>query len=327
MGNKNNNTQEIFNRIVDNLQIIIDNGDYEKFLKFQSNFKEYSFNNCVLIFSQFPEATRVAGKAKWLKLNRAVDKIAKKIWIVAPIPRKYQKKVKVIEDGREKEEIETITYNTYRYVYVYDISQTTGKVIPLETQDLNNDDMGYLYDKLKVFSHLPVEERNLEGSVKGYYSKTENLIAIKNTLSKNDKAAVLLHELAHSLYDDFDYSKDRNLSEVFVESIAYIVANHFGLDTSLCSFNYIIKWADGEPEKVIELGSKIQDCANKFIEKIEKFEKEKFASQERNKNMNALDYQEVKKHIDIMNVAYHLCLEIVEEKGFEIRCICPFCRI
>lgn len=41
--------------------------------------------------------------------------------------------------------------------------------------------------------------------------------------------------------------------------------------------------------------------------------------------MDKLDYQEVKKHIDIMNVAYHLCLEIIEEKGFETKCICPFC--
>ena len=41
--------------------------------------------------------------------------------------------------------------------------------------------------------------------------------------------------------------------------------------------------------------------------------------------MDILDYQEVKKYIDILNVAYHLCLEIVEEKGFETKAICPFC--
>ena len=106
----------------------------------------------------------------------------------------------------------------------------------------------------------------------GYYSEKENLIAIKNTLSINDKASVLLHEIAHSLYDDFDYSKDRDLSEVFVESVAYIVADYFGLDTSHCSFNYIIKWAKGETKTVLELGGKIQKCANEFIEKLENFE-------------------------------------------------------
>ena len=94
----------------------------------------------------------------------------------------------------------------------------------------------------------------------------------KNTLSQNQKASVLLHELSHALFDDFDYSENRDLSEVFVESIAFIVADHFGLDTSKCSFRYIIKWAKGEPKKVIELGNKIQKCSNKLIKDIEEFE-------------------------------------------------------
>lgn len=215
---------------------------------------------------------KLLGKAKWLKLKRELTDDAKKIWIVAPIPRKYQKKVKVIEDGEEIEKVETVKYNAYRYVYVYDISHTTGKAVPLQSDRINCDDKASFYDKLKEFSNVPVIEKELFGGTLGYYSEKEDLIAIKNTLSQNDKASVLLHELTHSLYDDFDYSKDRNLSEVFVESVAYIVADHFGLDTSLCSFNYILKWAKGDPKTVLELGSKIQTCANSFIEKLEKFE-------------------------------------------------------
>ena len=265
--NKGNKTKEIFDRVVEKLQTIIDNGDYEKFLKFQKN-----FNNLILIYSQFPDATKVAGKAKWQKLKRELTEDAKKIWIVAPIPRHYQKKVKAIEDDEEVEKIETIEYNAYRYVYVYDISQTTGEDIPLQCQEINCDDMSYFYEKLKAFSNVPVFEEDLSGSLKGYFSPNDSKIVIKKDLSQNDKAAVLLHEIAHSLYDDFDYSKDRDLSEVFVESVAYIVADHFGLDTSTCSFNYIIKWANGEPKTVIDLGSKIQKCANQYIEKLEKFE-------------------------------------------------------
>ena len=41
--------------------------------------------------------------------------------------------------------------------------------------------------------------------------------------------------------------------------------------------------------------------------------------------MNKLDFQEVQQHINILNVAYHLCLEIVEQKGYEYKAICPFC--
>lgn len=207
-------------------------------------------------------------------MKRKVIDGAQKIFIVAPIPRKYDKKVKKIEDGEEIETIETIEYNSYRYVYVYDVSQTTGEALPLEENDNNivNNDMGDFYKKLKNFSQVPVIEEDFIGTAKGYYSENDKKIAIKKNLSINDKTAVLLHELAHCLYDDFDYKTDRNLSEVFVESIAYIVADHFGLDTSMCSFNYIAGWANGEPKNVINLGSKIQKCANQFIDSIEKFE-------------------------------------------------------
>ena len=196
----------------------------------------------------------------------------KNVWKRTAYDRQYDKKVKTIENGEEIEKTETVKYNAYRYVYVYDISHTTGKAIPLQSERINCDDKASFYNKLKEFSNVPVIEKELFGGTLGYYSKKENLIAIKNTLSINDKASVLLHEIAHSLYDDFDYSKDRDLSEVFVESVAYIVADHFGLDTSHCSFNYIIKWAKGETKTVLELGGKIQKCANEFIEKLENFE-------------------------------------------------------
>lgn len=41
--------------------------------------------------------------------------------------------------------------------------------------------------------------------------------------------------------------------------------------------------------------------------------------------MNVLDYEAVKEHTNILNVAYHLCLEIVYNRGNEYEAICPFC--
>ena len=270
--NNRNKTKEVFEKVVKYVQTIVDNGEYEKFLKFQKNFKGYSFNNLILIFSQFPNATKVAGKSKWTKLKRELVPGAQKIFIIAPIPRQYSKKVKKVENGEEIETTETYQYNYYRYVYVYDISQTTGEEIPLESHNINTNEMSNFYQKLKSFSEFPVYEKDLEGSLKGYYAPTKKEIVLKKSLSIDDKTAVLLHELAHGLYDDFEYKTDRNLSEVFVESIAYIVADNFGLDTSLCSFNYITKWAKGDPKIVLELGNKIQKCANQFIKNIEEFE-------------------------------------------------------
>lgn len=41
--------------------------------------------------------------------------------------------------------------------------------------------------------------------------------------------------------------------------------------------------------------------------------------------MQKIDCEEVQKHINILNVAYHLCLEIFETRGYESKAICPFC--
>lgn len=184
---------------------------------------------------------------------------AQKIFIIAPIPRQYSKKVKKVENGEEIETLETYQYNYYRYVYVYDISQTVGEEIPLESYNINANEMTCFYEKLKSFSQFPVYEKDLESTMYGYYNPSKKEIVLKKSLSIDDKAATLLHELAHGLYDDFDYKTDRNLSEVFVESIAYIVADYFGLDTSICSFNYITKWAKGDPKVVLNLGSKFKN--------------------------------------------------------------------
>ena len=93
-----------------------------------------------------------------------------------------------------------------------------------------------------------------------------NIITIDTAaISKPEIASILTHELTHALYDDFNYKEDRNLSETFVESVAFIVADYFGLDTSRCSFNYITSWADGDIKVILELGDKIQKTLVRFF--------------------------------------------------------------
>lgn len=254
--NRKTRAKEIFDKVVCNVRNIIQNGEYEKYLKFQNKFTKYSFNNTILIFSQFPDATNVAGKAKWKELGRELIKDAKRIQITAGMPVQAKTKVKKIVDGKEVEEEQTYNYIAYKSVYVYDISETIGEPIPLEVKMLDSENMGSFFDKLKQFSKFPVYEKELEQGVKGYYSPRYKEISIEKRMSVDAKTAVLLHELTHGLYDDFDYKTDRNLSEVFVESVAYMVADYFGLDNSMCSFNYITQYADGDPKILIDLGKK-----------------------------------------------------------------------
>ncbi len=270
--NRKARAKEIFDKVVNNVQSIIANGEYEKYLRFQKNFTKYSFNNTILIYSQFPDATKVAGKAKWKEMGRELIEGAKRIQITAGMPAQGKTKVKKVVDGKEVEEEQTYNYTAYKSVYVYDISQTLGEPIPLQVKLLDSENMGSFFDRLKQFSKFPIYQENLNGGLKGFYSPKNKTITIDKKLSVDAKIAVLLHELTHGIYDDFDYKTDKNLSETFVESVAYIVADYFGLDNSMCSFNYITKYAKGDSKVLIDLGTKIKKSASEFIKNIEEFE-------------------------------------------------------
>ncbi len=269
---KADKTKELFNKIVNGVTNIISSGEYERFLKFSKNFHQYSFNNIILIYSQMKEATRVAGFKKWQSMGRKLKKGSKGIQIIYPIKRKYTKIIEgqdsLLDENKKEQEVE---YMTYRYTYVYDISQTVGEPLPLEKNTLNSCNKKDFFVFLKSFSPYLIEEEDILGNTKGYWLEKDQRIVIKKSLSIDDKVSVLLHELTHAFYDDFDYKENRDLSETFVESVAFIVADYFDLDTSICSFNYITSWVDGDIKLLIELGDKIQKCANSFIKKLEDF--------------------------------------------------------
>ena len=217
------------------------------------------------------DATQVAGFKAWQNIGRKIKPGAKGIQIMYPIKRKYTKEIEgqssLIEDKEKNKKV--VEYLTYRPTYVFDISQTTGEKIPMQVEKINNDSMQEFFEFLTDYSPYPILEDELYGSCEGYWSPKNKHIVLKKSLSVDDKTAVLLHELTHALYDDFEYSTQRDLSETFVESVAYIVADYFGLDTSMCSFSYITSWAKGDTKNILELGDKIQKTANDFINKLE----------------------------------------------------------
>lgn len=278
--NKTKKVKEAFEKIVQGATNIISSGKYEEFLKFSKNFHDYSIGNRILIYSQMRNATQVAGFKKWESMGRKLKKGAKGIQIIYPIKRKYTTKIEgqasIIKNEEEKQE-ETVEYISYGYTYVYDISQTVGKPVPKINNTLTNDIGNYTLDSntrgeflefLKKFSPYPVLENNLSPGLFGYWSKGNKHIVLRKSLSIDDKVSTLLHELTHALYDDFNYQEDKMLSEIFVESVAYIVADYFDLDTSKCSFNYINNYANGDIKVILDLGDKIQKTSNAFIKQL-----------------------------------------------------------
>lgn len=270
-----------YTKLLEGVQNVIKRGDYPKFLRMVNKIKnDYSFRNTMLVYVQNPNATIVKGFCDWNKLGRGVKKNPKTIFIYTPIKYKKQKAIEGQQNVNGKEEkernasgtIEVIEGISYKRVAVYDIGDTYikkgNKRIPILDDILENNTTEELYNTLLEISPVPVKTEEINGIQKGYYSKKNQKIVLKESLSQDDKTAVLIHELCHCLYDDFVYKTDRNKSEIFVESVAFLVADYFGFDTSLCSFSYITNWAEDNIKEFMSLSNKIKETADEFIELI-----------------------------------------------------------
>lgn len=270
-----------YSKLLEGIQEVISRGEYPKFLKMIKKMKNnYSFRNMLLVYSQNPRATFVKGFCDWNKLGRGVKKNPNTIYIYAPMKLKKNKKIKGQQnmDGKEEKErneqgtIENIDGIRFRRVAVFDIKDTYikkgGQKIPFIEDVLNSDTTKDFYEVLVSISPVSVINSLIVGSAKGFYNKNERCIVINKDLSQDDKTAVLIHELCHCLYDDFDYCKDRNKSEVFVESVAFLVADYFNFDTSMCSFGYITTWARNDIKNFMSLSDNIKDTADEFINLI-----------------------------------------------------------
>lgn len=273
-----------YEKLLKGIKNVIERGDYPKFLQAIKKMKNsYSFRNTMLVFSQNPRATYVKGFVDWGKLGRGIKKHPRKIYIYAPMKYSYKKNIvgqQKIEGKEEKESkngnIEIIEGVKYKKIIVYDFEDTYlkkgEKRIPILDDRLNNNTTENLYKTLLDISPVEVKIDEIPGRSKGYYSKEDKVIKIEKSLSPDEKTAVLIHELVHCLYDDYDYKVDRDKSETMVESVAFLVADHFGFDTSICSFGYITTWINNDIKNFMKVSNKIKETADEFIKLIEQEE-------------------------------------------------------
>lgn len=243
---------------------------YKRYLEFAAKFYNYSLNNCILIWSQKPDASLVAGYKAWqTKFKRQVKKGEKAIQILAPIPRKFKKEVED-EDGNKTEK--EIQYTAFTTAYVFDISQTEGEDLPRLIKDLTGSVENYnkLLEKLTAVAPVPVSFENITSGAKGYYSSSKNKIAIKENMSELQTIKTLIHEISHSILHSEDGEQkdtDRHTAEVQAESVAFTVCSYLGLDTSDYSFGYVASWSAGKEVKELTASMEvIRKTAKSIIE-------------------------------------------------------------
>src|SRR3990167_8590723 len=95
--------------------------DFKDWLRISAKFWHYSWANQLMIWSQRPEATRVAGFNKWLELKKPVKKGEKGIAIFAPMFKKFISQ----EDGMPHQQL-----IGFKVVFVFDVAQTDGPALP-----------------------------------------------------------------------------------------------------------------------------------------------------------------------------------------------------
>ena len=264
--------KEISERLEQGVKEIFTSERYTEYLNTMSKFHNYSFNNTLLITMQKPEATLVAGYQAWQKkFNRHVKRGEKGIQIIAPTPVREKQEIEKIdpdtqepiigEDGQPETEIVEMIIPRFRVATVFDVSQTEGEPIAeLEVPELTGSVQFYdtFMQALQNISPVPIRMMNVEGEAKGYYHQTEKYIAIKEDMSNVQTMKTGVHEVSHALLHDREVMdaegvlKDQTTKEVEAESIAYIVCNHFGLDTSEYSFTYIASWCESRDMKALK---------------------------------------------------------------------------
>ena len=253
----------IMKALEEGVEKVFTSEQYQMYLQTMAKFHNYSFNNTLLIAMQRPDATLLAGYQTWQKkFHRHVKRGEKGIKIIAPVPVKEKRQVEKIDeetqeivigiDGQPETETVERILPRFRVTTVFDVSQTEGEPLPtLEVNELVGD--VFIYEDfmkgLEEISPVPFQFQEIDSGAKGYYSNAEKLVAIQTGMSQAQTMKTAVHETAHAILHDRDVmeengiTKDRMTKEVESESVAYVVCNHFGLDTSDYSFNYVAGWS------------------------------------------------------------------------------------
>ena len=281
---------ELAKKIDDGVKQYLNSDKYKELLNNISNFHNYSFNNCVLISMQKPEATRVASYSVWdAKFHRNVEAGEKGIKVLCPVDRKVEvqqdKRDPITNEpildsnGNRVQENVTKNFKTFKVGYVFDVSQTkqdpNKSVVEIEmAKELKGDVQGYddLVTAIKNISKSDIEFAQITGGAKGYFAPLENEIKVKEGMDQAQTFKTLVHETVHSRLHNLEsdlHNEQQNIKEIQAESCAYIVCNHFGVDTSDYSFPYVSSWASMKVEDVKDNMELIKKTSDSLINSIE----------------------------------------------------------
>jgi N-terminal domain of anti-restriction factor ArdC len=256
--------KQIASKGIEQLSQALESGHSEtlkKYLAAMARFHRYSLRNIMLIASQRPDATRVAGFHTWKQLGRYVKKNAKGILILAPVLLR-----KDIEASGHQQEIERLVVH-FRAAYVFDVADTDGKPLP-ELGSAEGDPSGHT-DRLKEFiasRGILLEYSDAIYPAQGQCSPGK--IVLLPRQSAAEEFATLAHETGHALLHGQDRRSEttKRVRETEAEAVAFVVCEAIGLKAQN-SADYIHLYS-GDKETLAESLEHVQRASAEIVAAI-----------------------------------------------------------
>ncbi|WP_051274986.1 ArdC family protein [Cellulomonas sp. URHD0024] len=260
----------LHDKLVAAVRDLADSQRWRQMLAAAARFPSYSPSNVLLIATQRPDATRVAGIRTWNSLRRHVIKGEHGIAILAPCTYKSARTEAAAGGGapgtppaRDQEPVSLRELRAFRVVHVFDISQTAGAPLPdVEPELLTGDAPQHLWDHLAdavAQDGFVIERGACPAGANGYTAYATRTVRVRDDVEPAQGTKTLAHELGHIRADHehrfSDYATSalcRGRAEVEAESIAFLVAASAGLDTADYSIPYIAGWSEGSPDVLRE---------------------------------------------------------------------------
>jgi hypothetical protein len=254
--------KQIANRAVEQLSQALQKGQTEtlkNYLAAIGRFHRYSLRNVMLIATQNPVASYVAGYNAWRTLGRFVKKGEQGILILAPIVRAKNSSTEQTETD------ESSTPVGFRAAYVFDISQTDGKELPtLNSVNGNPSEYRERLGKLVTDQGIVLEYSEDIAPARGRSSGGK--ITLLPGLSAAEDFATLAHELAHEILhrDQRRAQTTKRVRETEAEAVSFVVCSGIGLETGSAAQDYIQLY-DGDSELLTESLEHIQQTATHIL--------------------------------------------------------------
>jgi antirestriction protein ArdC len=257
--------REVASKAIERLGQALESGQsgaLKQYLEALARFHRYSWHNVILIATQKPAATYVAGFNAWHKLGRFVKKGEKGIMILAPVVRRKA------EDAEPAETDESSTAVGFHAAYVFDISQTDGRELP-EIGGVSGDPRDYRECLGKFVLGLGIALEYSEAIAPARGVSSGGKITLLPGLSPAEEFATLAHELAHEMMHRAERrtSTTKCIRETEAEAVAFVVCSAIGLDTGTAAQDYIGLYG-GDAKLLAESLHYVQQASSQILNAI-----------------------------------------------------------